>query len=787
MAPPGAPVDIPVPPAPSAVHEAAGPGEASLEAPRPLLPGETALAIDAAVEKAIAEHKVPGCVVVIGRRDAILFERAYGSRALLPSVVAMTTDTVFDLASLTKPVATASSIVWLAQRGKVDLDAPLAKYLPELGDRGRGTLRQALTHTAGFVADTRYADYAPGHEGLVRRLGETPLKYAPGTDARYSDVGFLLLGEVVARVGGMGLDAFARDHVFLPLGMTETGYLPPLPLVARAAPTEFIDGRWLVGEVHDPRARLLGGVAGHAGVFSTPKDMARFAQVMLGATPGFLSPDMLRAFTAPHDVPRGVRALGWDVRSATSSNRGVGLSPRAFGHGGYTGTSLWMDPEKDLFVLVLSNRVHPTGRGEVNPLAGRIADLAARALGPDGPTMPAGCAVNGSDAKDGEVALGLDVLVAERFRPLAGRHVGLVTNAAGVSSSGARDVDLLASDEAKAAGVSLVALFAPEHGLDTDKDAPIGGGHDARTGLPVYSLYGDHFTPTDAELTGIDTLVVNLPDVGTRFFTYASTLHRALTAAAKRGLRVVVLDRPDPIDGVHVEGPVLGRERSFVNHAPLPIRHGLTMGELALFFDAVDHDGVDLEVVPVSHWPAAALWGDLGLAWVPPSPNLHTPLAALLYPGLGLLEGTNVSVGRGTSAPFRVIGAPWMDGKALADALAHAVGPGLAGLTVEATSFVPASSKFTGETCHGVAITVTDPRAVTPVLFGVTLAVTLRRLYPSLWNRRGLAPLLASREAEDAIERGASPLEVAATWEPALAAFVGQREKYLLYPRHACH
>ena len=603
---PGGPVDFPLPPVPSAhptptLTVVAEPAAPDAGGPR-TLPAATATGIDDAVATALAAHKLPGCVVVVGRHDRVLFERAYGSRSVEPTVTPMTLDTVFDLASLTKPVATASSVLVLADQGRVDSDAPLGKYLPELGARGVATLRQALTHTAGFLADTPYADYDGGADEAVRRIALHALRYPPGSDTRYSDVGFLLLGEVVRRVTGKDVAAFAREAVFAPLGMTETGFLPGPELRLRAAPTENVDGRWLTGEVHDPRARLLGGVAGHAGVFSTPHDLTLFAQAMLGAPgPAFLSPRSLRAFAAPHDVPRAVRALGWDVRSAYSANRGTALSPRAFGHGGYTGTSLWIDPEKDLFILFLSNRVHPSGHGEINPLAGAIADLAAAAVAPDERPVPS-CPAS---PLHGQTETGLDVLARDGFARLAGRRVGLITNASGVSRDGKHDKDFLAS----APGVKLVAIFAPEHGLGTDQDDLVADGRDAATGLPVYSLYGDHFSPTDAQLEGIDTLVFNLPDVGTRFFTYASTLHRALATAAKRGLRFVVLDRPDPLDGAHVEGPMLSAPRSFVNHAPLPVRHGMTMGELALLFDAEDHLGTELEVVRLRGWAPQGFWG----------------------------------------------------------------------------------------------------------------------------------------------------------------------------------
>ena len=690
----------------------------------------------------------------------------------------MTLDTVFDLASLTKPVATATSVLILVDRGLLDLDAPIGKYLPELGPDGRATLRQVLTHTAGFPADTPVADYRQGPAEAIRRIALVPLKPSPGVATRYSDVGFILLGEVVKRVSGQDLSQFASDKIFAPLRMRDTGFVPAEALRLRAAPTEEVDGAWLVGQVHDPRARALGGVAGHAGLFSTADDLTVFAQALLVSGGGLLSRSALAALTAPHDVPGGVRALGWDVRSAWSTNRGTSLSPRAFGHGGYTGTSLWIDPVKDLFVLLLSNRVHPTGQGSVNPLAGTIADLAAGAVGRDERVTSVACTEEGQ--RDAAVLLGLDILVREDFERMAGAHVGLLTNASGRSASGERDIDLIHASTR----VDLVSIFVPEHGLDSDQEGPVRDGHDARTGCPVYSLYGDAFAPTAQELAGVDTLVVNLPDVGTRFFTYASTVHRLLGVAARLGLRVVVLDRPDPLGGLRVDGPVLeGDKSSFVNHAALPIRHGMTMGELALMFDADDHLGAALDVVRLGGWSRDMSWATTGLPWRAPSPNLRTAEEALLYPGVGLLEATNVSVGRGTDAPFALLGAPWMDGPRL---LAELRQEHLPGVTMEATRFSPVASRFKGVLCSGLQLSITDVQTFDPMRLGVALAIALHRLYPSAWHDRDLERLLASPAAYAAILRGASVDEVIATWSAGLGRFRAERHKYLLYGERAC-
>jgi uncharacterized protein YbbC (DUF1343 family) len=739
-------------------------------------PPAAAEAIDRAVLAAISESKLPGAVVAVGRKDSVLFAQVYGYRALTPAREATTMDTVFDLASLTKPLATATSVMVLVDEGRVGLDEPVSRYLPELAVSGKDaiTVRQLLTHTSGLAVDTPYGDYASGPDQALRRIAASRMKNAPGQAYSYSDVGFFVLGELVRRVSGQSLDVFSKARLWDPLGMRDTGFLPPAEQRERAALTEPFDGEWMRGVVHDPRARLVGGVAGHAGLFATAQDLAIFAQMLLGEGKHggvrVLSAAGVRAMTASHDVPGAVRGLGWDVRSSHSSNRGSLLSPRAVGHGGYTGTSLWIDPEKDLFILFLSNRVHPDGKGVVNPLAGRIADIAAAALSP-----PAVAAPSPSVAALGAVRTGIDVLADEGFARLRGARVAVVTNASGRSRTGARTIDLLRA----APGVTLAAIFAPEHGLGSDRDERIGDERDAATGLPVFSLYGEHFDPSPESLAGIDALVFDIQDAGSRYFTYSSTLKRMMQAAAARGLRFVVLDRPNPIDGVDVAGPVLAPDRaSFVNHHALPVRHGMTMGELALLFDADLHLGTKLEIVTMKGWRRASFYDETGLPWTNPSPNLRGVDEALLYDGVGLLEGTNLAVGRGTDTPFEVVGAPFIDGAALAAAMQAA---GVRGASFAPTTFTPASSKHRGKACSGVRITVTDRHALDPVGLGLALALAIHRLHPVEWHVAELDKLVADRGVVAAVEAGTPLATIEAMWKDRLAAFRAKREKYLLY------
>jgi CubicO group peptidase (beta-lactamase class C family) len=342
--------------------------------------------IDALVTRGIAQGQMPGCVVVVGRRGKIVWRKAYGDRQIEPQRQAMTVDTLFDLASLTKPIATATSVMLLVERGQLAIDAPASKYIPEFTghDKEKITLKQLLVHTSGLTPDNALSDYNDGPEKAWERICNLKLLSPPGDRMRYSDVGFIVLGKIVERVGGQSLDTFAGENLYQPLGMSETMYRLSDELKERAAPTEKRGGQWIRGEVHDPRAWKLGGVAGHAGLFSTADDLARFAHMLASrGTYGdvrILSPETFELMIAPHKVSGGVRGLGWDKRSGFSSNRGDGFSDEAIGHGGFTGTTFWVDPRHQLFVIFLSNRLHPDGEGAVNQLAGRIGTIAAQAI-----------------------------------------------------------------------------------------------------------------------------------------------------------------------------------------------------------------------------------------------------------------------------------------------------------------------------------------------------------------------------------------------------------------------
>jgi uncharacterized protein YbbC (DUF1343 family) len=748
--------------------------DGSVPAPVPDLSG-----IDRLVAEALAENKLPGCVVVVGRASGVVYQKAFGARALLPEREAMTLDTVFDLASLTKPMATAASIMALVDRGKIDLDEKVARYWPAFAARGKSaiTVRDLLVHVSGLPVETPVADFALGRREVEKRIAALEPKSAAGAKLIYSDVGFLALEEIVRRVSGESLDSFAAKTIFRPLRMNETGFLPPAELRKRAAPTEMRNDAWMRGEVHDPRAYRLGGVAGHAGLFSTARDLTTFARMILGRGEvdgrRVLSSAAVAKMLAPHEVPGGIRALGWDMQSAYSSNRGTGFSRRAVGHGGYTGTSMWIDPEQDLFVIFLSNRVHPDGKGLVNPLAGAIGTLAGKLLG----------RAARDDAGDGPVALGIDALAADGFTRLRGLRLALLTNDSARTREGERTTDLLAARK----DLHLVVLLAPEHGLGASGEGKISDGSDAKTRLPVRSLYGGPRAgrpngPRPVTLPDdIDAVVVDLPDVGARFFTYASTLHAAMRAAAQRDLRVFVLDRPNPLGGLAVAGPMLKpSEMSPVNHLALPVRHGMTLGELAEMMNADEHLGLRLEVVRMLRYRPAAYWDETGLAWYPPSPNLRTVEEAILYPGVALVEATNVSVGRGTETPFELLGAPWLDGKRMVQALASL---DLRGVSFAATSFTPAANPYARTACQGIRIHVDQRSDFEPVRTGIAIALALRRQFRAAWNPQKLHGMIGDPAVTAAILAGKSLGDIEALFQPDLDAFRAKRTKYLLYSR----
>jgi uncharacterized protein YbbC (DUF1343 family)/CubicO group peptidase (beta-lactamase class C family) len=736
-------------------------------------------------------------VLVVGHDKHVIYRKAYGERSLEPIRSAMTIDTIFDLASLTKVVATTTAVMQLVDQGKVRLNDPVVKYIPEFGQNGKAdiTVRDLLTHYSGLEPDFDLNPPWNGREaGLSLAFSAVPIA-PPETRFIYSDTNFIVLGALVERVSGIPLDAYCSQNIFAPLGMTRTRFLPPRDWLPQIAPTEYDENRQMLhGVVHDPRSRRMGGVAGHAGLFSTGDDLAKFAQILLDGGGPVLSRAAVEKMTSPQQPPNAstMRGFGWDIDSPFSSNRGEFLPVGSFGHTGFTGTSLWIDPTTGTYIILLTNAVHPNGHNSATvSLRARVATAVAAALqlAPSeqealrwktitgyNEALPSQVHVAG---RNGAVLSGIDVLEAEDFAPLKGKRIGVLTNQTGLNSQGRRTIDLLEH----APGVQLTAIFSPEHGVTGALDTTnIGNSRDAATGIPVYSVYGASEVsrrPNIEILKKLDVLVIDLQDAGVRFYTYETTLGYFLESAATAGISVIVLDRPNPITGSVVQGPLSqpGRE-SFVNYGPIPVRHGMTLGELAQMFNAEHKIHAKLTVVAMQGWMRGDWFDSTGAEWTNPSPNLRSLTAATLYPGVALVEGTNISVGRGTDRPFELLGAPWINARELAQYLNARQIPGVRFVPVD---FTPVASNFPGQPCHGVNIILTDRDFLDSPELGVELASALGKLYPEEFRMDKMIDILANQNVYDELAHGVDPHRIALAWQDELANFLQVRAKYLIY------
>jgi uncharacterized protein YbbC (DUF1343 family)/CubicO group peptidase (beta-lactamase class C family) len=757
--------------------------------------------MEAVVNEAIAEKKCPGGVLWVGHRG-FDWHRALGKRALVPQDEAMSEDTIFDAASLTKVVATTPAILWLIERGKVDVEAPVHTYISEFKANGKDgiTLRHLMTHTSGLRPGISVRPEWSGYDKAIElACAEKPLN-AAGTVFRYSDINFIVLGEVVQRVSGTKLSEFVAKEIYAPLKMADTGFLPPPEKLPRVAPTEKLEsGEVLRAKVHDPTARRMGGVAGHAGLFTTAEDLARYGRMLLnlGELDGVrvFKPETVRLMTlvqSPESVPAR-RGLGWDIDSGYSGPRGKIFPIGSFGHTGWTGTSLWIDPFSRTFVIFLSNRNHPAESGNVIALRARLGTLAAEAVEdfnfayvpgalasraveetkPPQPLRRTGHSEPLGKPSKGWVLNGIDVLAKNGFAPLKGKRIGLITNHTGHDRNRNPTIDLLKD----APGVKLTALFSPEHGIRGAADEKVGDSRDEKTGLPIYSLYGETRKPTPDQLKNLDALVYDIQDIGCRFYTYPSTMGLAMEAAAENGKPIFVLDRVNPINGVTLDGPVLNEETSFVGFHPVPLRHGMTVGELAKMFNAEKNYNADLTVIPLEGWTRDSWFDETGLPWSSPSPNMRNLKQAILYPGIGLLESA-LSVGRGTDTPFEVVGAPYIDDVRMAEELNRAELPGLSFVPVR---FTPAHSVHKGTNCGGVYIMLDNRDACNVVDAGLLVAKTLSRWYPQQFSPDKIKHLLLHQRTLAAIKSDQSLAEIRASWTIDLEEFRKRREQYLIY------
>jgi SSS family transporter len=881
-------------------------------------------AISTAINTAITQKKLPGAVVLIGHNGHIAFEQAYGLRKLAdepgldgkPSPAEpMTEDTIFDMASLTKCLVTATAIMQLYELHKLAFDDPVAKYLPEFAPlnapagKQNVTIRELLTHYSGLPPDIDLKDpwglAAPDKAEGIRRALASPLTTTPGTHFEYSDVNYIVLGALVEKLSGQPLNVYALQHIFTPLHMIHTRYLPfdkvcdqfqklgnavtfdaegpqanqcppgtwPGEVIPNIAPTQRDDqgtpatnpnfDHLFRGTVHDPSTRRMGGVAGHAGVFSTAADLSLFAQALLDRLAGRpsdfpLTRASLQLMTAPQQPATALpgatiftqdgqpttgiaqRGFGWDINSAFSRPRGSifpttgsGQTP-SFGHTGFTGTSLWLDPSSDTYVILLANSVHPRGNPPISPLRGEVATAAALALGLT-PNVVIPSVARSAESRDPRISseapqppesipqptlTGIDILESNHFAALAEaatRHnnhlrIGLLTNQTGLDSHGNRTIDILTHSLPQ---IQLTTLFSPEHGIFGLKDSTtIAPETDPTTHLPVVSLYGPKDSdkrPSHDQLKDLDAIVIDLQDAGVRFYTYETVTGYFLEAAAcetarAHPLEVILLDRPDPINGDAVQGPLSNTAPSYIDYMPLPIRHGLTLGELAQYIHGEQpvtcapsttpiKNTAKLTVILMQNWHRPEFFDQTGLTWTNPSPNLRSPTEAILYPALGLLDSTNISVGRGTTTPFEIFGAGtepatkdaptqqrWFNA---AEVAAYLTARQIPGVTFTPTTTPIADDAnhypYHGQTIPAVRLTLTDRTALDSPELGIEIVSALHHLYPTHFTFDKTAPLIANAETYAALARDSDPRTIAASWSAALAAFRIRRAPYLLY------
>jgi uncharacterized protein YbbC (DUF1343 family)/CubicO group peptidase (beta-lactamase class C family) len=751
--------------------------------------------LDSIVQTSIQNHDMPGAVLLVGHDGHVIYRKAFGNRSLEPKIEPMTVDTIFDMASLTKVIATTTAVMQLEEQGRIRMNDPVVKYIPEFGQNGKNDIavRDLLTHYSGFAPDIDLTPDFNSREGAYSlAFAATPVG-PPETQFIYSDTNFIVLAALVERITGMTLDAYCAQNIFTPLGMSHTRFLPPPAWIPQIAPTQYDEhNQMLRGVVHDPRSRRMGGVAGHAGLFSTADDLSKFAQALLDGSP-VLSQLAIKKMTSPEqpaNMPT-LRGFGWDIDSPFSSNRGELLPVGSFGHTGFTGTSIWIDPTTRTYIILLTNAVHPRGQGSVISLRTKISTAVAANI----PLTPneqeamrwktltgyneSMTAQHHIDERNGSVLTGIDVLESQDFELLKGKRIGVLTNQTGVDSSGRRTIDVLAH----APRVQLTTIFSPEHGVTGELDVThVGNSRDAATGIPVYSVYGGtdqaRRPPLDI-LKQLDAVVFDLQDAGVRYYTYETTLGYFLEAAAKAGIQLIVLDRPNPISGTLVQGPVseAGRE-NFNNYGLVPVRNGMTLGELAQMFNSERNIHAKLTVVAMQGWMRGDWLDSTGVEWINPSPNLRSLTAAALYPGVGLIEGTNISVGRGTDTPFEVLGAPWINARELAAYLNAREIPGVRFVPI---TFTPTSSNYSGQPCHGLNIVLTDREFLDAPELGMELAAALLKLYPGQYHIEKIQDILASKAVYDELVRGEDPHRMDLDWQNDLLNFEKVRERYLIY------
>ncbi len=718
------------------------------------------------LKRAVALSKAPGAVACVGKAGGgKLLSAAEGMRQITPVSEAATEDTLYDLASLTKQVATTTSVMLLQEDGKLSLDQKVSDFLPIPGLE-RYTLRQCITHTAGLAPFKPWQTEVHSPEDIVQRIAALPMSSPPGTRRVYSDLGFILLAQVVGQAAREPVDAFIARRVFKPLGMKRTLFNPGAELRKDCAATENCPWRKRVlkGEVHDERAFAMGGVAGHAGLFSTAPDLGLFCDALLSGRilKSATLDEMLRFGHVPSYPGQGI---GWWLDPWTSGSNGYLPSRRAFGHTGFTGTSMWLDRDTGLYGVLLSNTVHPKREPRDNTSLRR--------------TFYDGIMFS-QYPKSTNAHGGIDYLYRVDYAPVREKRAAILTNQAATDMLGRPDLEVFDLEP----GVTFKTVYTPEHGLRGQAEAGKSVASEKSAATTVISLYGKQKRPTKDELKGVQLFVIDLPDVGSRYYTYMATMKECLTACAESGVPVLVLDRPNPLGGTVLEGPVAKVFESAVCSAPIPARHGMTLGEIAQFFQRTvfEKSKLKLDIQNAENWRRELMHPACALPWTPPSPNLPSFESALAYAGICLFEGVNLNEGRGTETPFLIFGAPWTDNKALADAVDPALSAGFKLITrVYIPKPIPGKSEnpeYNGKICKGILLEVADPNAARPFSLAVgLLAELVKRHKDQLQWKPNFDTLAGGPWLREQLQAGRAAADILAQSAAELTAFDTARPK----------
>jgi uncharacterized protein YbbC (DUF1343 family) len=714
----------------------------------------------------------PGCTVQVGSDQQPFWTAAFGYHDY-SDATPVTVDAIYDLASVTKVAGTTTVLMRLVALGKVRLDDPIGRWLPEFladtpdpeqrAQRERVTVEHLLTHSSGLGPWRPFHQQVDSYTDLIAEACRVPLVAEPGESHRYSDIGLMLAGEVAARAGGRPLAELERELVFDPLGMTNTWRCPPAELLSRIPPTEIdaATGELVHGVVHDENARAGEGQTGHAGLFATAEDLGKLAAELLRAARGqsrLFPRQVVEQFFEPRQVGGIRRAVGWNIVPDSGG--------RLLSHTGFTGTSMQLDLRRNRYIVLLTNRVHPT---RDNQQIGRVRREVRAAVERQFESMD---------------HPGIERQFAELQQTLEGKRVGLLTNPSSVDA----EYRFLADRLHASSQVTLVCLFAPEHGLRGDRQAgqKVQDYVDDATGLPVYSLYSQRRIPTPEQLAEFDVLLCDLQDVGARFYTFVWTVVSVMEAAARENKRVVIFDRPNPIGLAHMEGAPTRLNAGLVGPVwsgqpfGVPTRHGMTVGEIAtLVNEAWAENKADLTVVRVPGYSRSTRFVETGYPWVMPSPNMPTLDTAAVYPGTCVFEGTNLSEGRGTTRPFELIGAPFVQPRRVVARLNDA---GLPGVRFREAWFTPTFEDHADQLCGGVQVHVTDPDAFQPVRTGLVMLKAFCDLYPKQVTVTSFASrLMGVPDLHHRIwtESADSLID---DWQADLLEFQQLRQPYLLYP-----